>query len=94
METLENEKIEKSWLKEKERLSVRTAQSLENDVFWLCLAARKSYMFDEIYWTFLDKMFFGPRHTLDDRLLLLTQSKEVGMEYILSSRCLLFCSPQ
>lgn len=63
-----------------DRLSARMAQSLDNGVFWLCLAARKSQMFDDIYWTFLDPMFFGPFETLDQRIAVLGEQDRNEME--------------
>lgn len=71
----EDERISQGKWKESDRLSGRMAQSLDNGVFWLSLAARKSSMFDDIYWTFLDEMFFGPFTTLDDRITLLSQEE-------------------
>ncbi len=40
-------------------LSVQMRQSWEQGRFWLNYAARKSWVFDTIYWRFLDKRFFG-----------------------------------
>ncbi|EEP75925.1 predicted protein [Uncinocarpus reesii 1704] len=51
----ENEQICQGSLKESQHLSDRMALSIENGLFWFCLAAMKSFMFNEIYWTFLDK---------------------------------------
>lgn len=51
------------------------ARSTDDGLFWFCLAARRSFMFDEIYWTFLDKNHFGPLSSLDDRLSLLSQQE-------------------
>lgn len=34
----------------------------------LCLAARNSLMFDEIYWTFLDGAYYGQFISVDDRV--------------------------
>ncbi|KAH8879479.1 hypothetical protein GQ53DRAFT_854515 [Thozetella sp. PMI_491] len=45
--------------KEPVRLSVQMRQSWEQGRFWLNYAARKSWVFDAIYWRFLDKRFFG-----------------------------------
>ncbi|KAK2750599.1 hypothetical protein FQN57_002670 [Myotisia sp. PD_48] len=61
-------------------LSDRMACSLESGLFWFCLAARKGYMFDEIYWKFLDNKYFGPFTSLDDRLALLSQSEQEELE--------------
>ncbi|KEY72772.1 hypothetical protein S7711_02555 [Stachybotrys chartarum IBT 7711] len=80
LRSCENERISKGEMRESERLSARMAQSLDNGVFWLCLAARKSQMFDDIYWTFLDAMFFGPFTTLDERRTLLSHEERVEMD--------------
>ncbi|QSS53747.1 phosphotransferase enzyme family protein [Histoplasma capsulatum var. duboisii H88] len=56
------------------------ALSIEDGLFWFCLAARKSFMFDEIYWTYLDEQYFGPLSSLDDRLSLLTHDEQNQME--------------
>jgi hypothetical protein len=40
-------------------LSVQMRQSWEQGRFWLNYAARKSCVFDTIYWRFLDRRFFG-----------------------------------
>ncbi|RFU25365.1 hypothetical protein B7463_g10973, partial [Scytalidium lignicola] len=53
----------------------RMSSSMENGLFWFCLAARKSIMFDDIYWTFLDEKYFGHLSSLDDRLSLLTEDE-------------------
>jgi hypothetical protein len=63
-----------------DRLSGRMAQSLDNGVFWLCLAARKSQMLDDIYWNFLDPMFFGQFEALDQRISLLGEQERNEME--------------
>ncbi|KAG5292185.1 phosphotransferase enzyme family protein [Histoplasma ohiense] len=76
----EDEQIHQGSLRESQRLSDRMALSIEDGLFWFCLAARKSFMFDEIYWTFLDERYFGPLKSLDDRLSLLTQDERDQME--------------
>ena len=61
---------------ESQRLSDRMARSIDDGLFWFCLAVRKSFMFDEIYWTFLDEKHFGPLGSLDYRLSLLSQQEQ------------------
>ncbi|KAF2457689.1 hypothetical protein BDY21DRAFT_415169 [Lineolata rhizophorae] len=51
-----------------QRLLDRIALSVENGLFWFCLAARKSFMFDDIYWTILVEKYFSHLSSLDDRL--------------------------
>lgn len=36
-------------------------ESWETGRFWLSYATRKTWAFDEIYWSFLDERFFGKR---------------------------------
>lgn len=59
------------------------AQSTENGIFWFCLAARKNFMFDDIYWEFLDRKYFG-QGSLEDRLALLSQEELDGLENLVS----------
>ncbi|KAH8645405.1 hypothetical protein BX600DRAFT_478086 [Xylariales sp. PMI_506] len=42
-------------------LSAHMRESWETGRFWLNYAARKSWAFDAVFWTFLDERFFGPR---------------------------------
>ncbi|KAJ5585449.1 phosphotransferase enzyme family protein [Penicillium hispanicum] len=79
LRSCEDERIEKKMMNDSQRLSNRMAQSMENGLFWFCLAARKSFMFDDIYWTFLDKKYFG-QGALEDRLSLLSQEELDGLE--------------
>ncbi|RAK89708.1 phosphotransferase enzyme family protein [Aspergillus costaricaensis CBS 115574] len=83
LRSCEDEMIRKGALKEYQRLSERMAESLNNGLFWFCLAARKSYMFDDIYWQFLDKRHFG-QGSLEDRLSLLSQEELDGLEMFVS----------
>ncbi|EER38433.1 phosphotransferase enzyme family protein [Histoplasma capsulatum H143] len=76
----EDEQIRQGSLRESQHLSDRMALSIEDGLFWFCLAARKSFMFDEIYWTYLDEQYFGPLSSLDDRLSLLTHDEQNQME--------------
>ncbi|KAK1141327.1 hypothetical protein N8T08_009234 [Aspergillus melleus] len=63
----ENRLIEQQLLSESQRLSPLMEHSMETGLFWVCLAARYSSMFDEIYWTFIDHRFYGPFTSLEDR---------------------------
>lgn len=44
-------------------LSAYMRESWETGRFWVNYAARKSWAFDAVFWTFLDERFFGPRDT-------------------------------
>lgn len=70
-------------MKNSQRLSDRMAQSMENGLFWFCLAARKSFMFDDIYWRFLDHKHFG-QGSFEDRLTLLSQEELDGLDSLVS----------
>ncbi|KAL3487234.1 phosphotransferase enzyme family protein [Aspergillus germanicus] len=76
----EDNDIKEGLLDASQRLSDRMANSFHNGLFWFCLAARNSYLFDEIYWSFLDARYFGPLHSLDDRLSRLSVEELEGME--------------
>ena len=81
LQSIEDKQIQMQLMDESQRLSKKMAQSMENGVFWFCLAARKSYMFDDIYWTFLDRKHFGDG-SLEERLSLLSKEELVGLEKI------------
>ncbi|KAH6689067.1 phosphotransferase [Plectosphaerella plurivora] len=68
-------------------LSVHMRESWETGRFWLNYAARKSWVFDAVYWTFLDELFFGARDAgvpdeelWKTRLDLLGSEEQDGME--------------
>ncbi|PYI02492.1 phosphotransferase enzyme family protein [Aspergillus sclerotiicarbonarius CBS 121057] len=83
LRSCETEQIQKGTMTESQRLSDHMAQSMDNGRFWFCLAARKSFMFDDIYWTFLDQRYFGPG-SLEDRLCLLSQEERDELETLVS----------
>ncbi|OJI99294.1 hypothetical protein ASPVEDRAFT_123659 [Aspergillus versicolor CBS 583.65] len=72
LRTCEDREIHKGELEASQCLSNRMADSLDNGLFWFCLAARRTSLLDDIYWTFLDERYFGPLGSLDDRLELLS----------------------
>ena len=76
----EDRELRRGSLTESQRLSDRMARSIDDGLFWFCLAARRSFMFDEIYWSFLDEKHFGPLGSLDDRLPLLSQQERDGLD--------------
>ncbi|KAJ5087331.1 phosphotransferase enzyme family protein, partial [Penicillium angulare] len=77
----EDKQIQMQTMKESQRLSNIMAHSMENGTFWFCLAARKGYMFDDIYWTFLDKRYFGDG-SVEDRISLLSKEELDELERI------------
>ncbi|KAL9106155.1 MAG: hypothetical protein Q9227_008803 [Pyrenula ochraceoflavens] len=69
-----------------QRLSTRMERSMENGLFWICLAARYSSMFDEIYWTFIDKMYHGSFTTLEERVELLDNEDRSTMDIFVQEK--------
>lgn len=77
----EDRELRRGSLTESQRLSDRMARSINDGLFWFCLAARKSFMFDEIYWSFL-----GPLGSLDDRLSLLSQQEQDDLDGLVQKK--------
>lgn len=73
-------KLEDGSLEESQRISPIMAKSLDNGLFWFCLALRHGAMFDDIYWKFIDQKFFGPFTTIKDRLELLSFEERENMD--------------
>lgn len=74
-------------------LSAHMKESWESGRFWLNYAARKSWAFDAVFWTFLDERFFGSRDPgVSDkdlwktRLNLLSQEQQEIMEPFLKRK--------
>lgn len=72
----EDEQVQENTLLDSQCLSAQMAKSLENGLFWVCLAARYSSMFDDIYWTFIDKIYYGPFTSIEDRIGHLTEDEK------------------
>ncbi len=67
-------------LADSQRLSERMERSLDTGMFWVCLAAKYSSMFDEIYWTFIDEMYHGPFTLIEDRMGLLSEEERLNLD--------------
>lgn len=80
LRTTEDGMIHEGTLSESQRLSVGMAQSLSNGHFWFCLAATSSFSFDDIYWQFIDRTYYGEFTSIEDRLALLTQQEQEELE--------------
>ncbi|KAI9369573.1 hypothetical protein BJX61DRAFT_545467 [Aspergillus egyptiacus] len=76
LEERENTLIEQNILSESQRLSLRMRQSVENGLFWICLAARYSSMFDEIYWTFVEQQYYGTFTSSEHRMQQLSDEQQ------------------
>ncbi|KAL4803408.1 kinase-like domain-containing protein [Aspergillus unguis] len=75
----ETKRIHDGSLSQSKRLSTAMEKSMETGLFWVCLAARHSSMFDEIYWQFIDSRFYGVFTTLEDRIQLLSSDDQLKM---------------
>ncbi|OOF91465.1 hypothetical protein ASPCADRAFT_177528 [Aspergillus carbonarius ITEM 5010] len=71
--------IQRGIISEGDRLSQHMKKSWESGDFWVTYAARRSWAFDKIYWSKIDRRFFGTGN-LQDRLTLLTQEERQEME--------------
>lgn len=73
---VEAEMISEGLLTEDGQLSGHMEESLTNGWFWICLAMRYNSMLDDIYWSFLDEMFFGAFTSLEERITLLSPEEK------------------
>jgi len=80
MEECEVEKMRNGTLLESQCLSRRMRESMENGLFWFCLAARYGSMFDEIYWKFIDTRYHGPFISIEHRLGILNPADKVDLD--------------
>lgn len=78
----EDEKVADGTLLDSQRLAARMESSMESGLFWVCLAARYSSMFDDIYWNFLDQIYYGPFKSIDDRIQLLDEQERTELSEI------------
>ncbi|KAL4930472.1 uncharacterized protein BDV17DRAFT_289701 [Aspergillus undulatus] len=80
LRSVENKEILKGSLHSSQRLSGKMARSLENGMllFWFVIAARKGVVFDDVYWAFIDGVWFGELNGLEERLGLLS-GEEMGV---------------
>lgn len=76
----ESQKILAGSLSEYQCLSDAMENSMENGLFWFCLAARHGAMFDEIYWAFIDPKYYGSYNTLEDRIGLLNDGERMNLD--------------
>ena len=80
LQAAENERIRSGHLTVSQRLSPRMAESLRNGQFWFCRAVTSSYGFDDIYWRFIDRVYYGEFTSIDERIQLLTTQEQADLE--------------
>lgn len=76
----ETENVQNGTLLDSQCLSGHMKSSMENGLFWFCLAARYSSMFDEIYWTFIDEKYYGRFISIEDRLKSLSDDERSALD--------------
>lgn len=59
------------------RLSARMRQSFEDKSFWFNMAARTSFGVDDVYWYMLDEHCYGPRSSINERLIKATSGVDI-----------------
>lgn len=74
----EDDALRRGVLLEPQRLAEHMRRSWETGDFWVNYAARRSFAFDMIYWTKIDKRFLGDGG-IEDRLQLLTDAERAEM---------------
>ncbi|MCJ1256921.1 hypothetical protein MMC24_004746 [Lignoscripta atroalba] len=82
LRTCEDEQVKEGTLLESQRLAARMEQSMESALFWVCLPARYSSMFDEIYWAFIDEIYYGPLGSIEDCIRLLDEEERIELDGI------------
>ncbi|KKY24151.1 putative phosphotransferase enzyme family protein [Phaeomoniella chlamydospora] len=76
----EDERIADGLLSECQRLSDSMAQSLSNGNFWFCIAVTSSFIFDDVYWQFIDPIYYGKFTSIEDRIALLSSDEQKDLE--------------
>ncbi|KFY09597.1 hypothetical protein V491_08078 [Pseudogymnoascus sp. VKM F-3775] len=79
LRSCEYEKIADGTLLESQRLAARMESSMGSSLFWVCIAARYSSMFDDIYWNFLDELYYGSFRSIEDRAQLLDERERTKL---------------
>ncbi|CEL06823.1 hypothetical protein ASPCAL09995 [Aspergillus calidoustus] len=79
MREREDELIRERFMNEEHRLSRRMRASIDNGIFWLCLAARTPSLFDAIYWKYIDQRYYGEFSNLDQRIELLSAGQQAEL---------------
>ncbi|GAD97289.1 hypothetical protein PVAR5_5963 [Paecilomyces variotii No. 5] len=68
------------------RLSKEMEASMENGLFWICVAMRYSSMCDEIYWSFIDPMHHGSFTSIEDRLRILSEEEQAIIDSFVENK--------
>jgi aminoglycoside phosphotransferase (APT) family kinase protein len=80
LETREEAAMQSGTLDHQQRLSQRMRESWENGQFWVNYAARKSWAFDALFWSWIDAKYFGEGDWFEDRIQLLEEKELKGIE--------------
>lgn len=62
------------------------SQSLENGHFWVFLAARYSFVFDDIYWRFIHPRYYGNFESTEELMKLLSAEEQTNMEVVVGKK--------
>lgn len=79
LQSKEREALDSGLLGKEQLLSESMKESWESGDFWVNYAARNSWAFDMIYWSKIDRRFYGDGG-FDDRLQLLSHEEKEEME--------------
>ncbi|ODH26635.1 hypothetical protein ACO22_04512 [Paracoccidioides brasiliensis] len=61
-------------------LSEHMERSMQDGTFWFCLAARSCFLFDDIYWKFIDSKYYGEFTSIEDRIALLSKDEQTELD--------------
>ena len=86
LQEFEDEEIRCGALFESERLSREMALSMQNGTFWFCLACTSSFTFDDIYWRFIDPVYFGEFVSVEERIELLSPEEQNSLGAFVRSK--------
>ena len=79
--------MQRGALDHQQRLSRRMRESWENGRFWVNNAARMSWAFDAVFWSWIDPGYFGKGDSFEDRAQLLEENERKGIEELLGESC-------
>ncbi|MCJ1250950.1 hypothetical protein MMC30_008179 [Trapelia coarctata] len=80
LEMREEAAMQSGTLEPQQRLSRPMRKSWETGAFWVHYAARKSWAFDAVFWTWIDAKYLGEGDWFEDRIQLLGEEDREGIE--------------